>query len=323
MWRPLSALLCLPGLVATAALANPVPYHWSPTFYKAGIVADAASYSYTGFHLTCEPGQDGTRMRLVADGFDVAVEGGDHALDIDVDERRFRVLARARDDDPTALEALADPAIVSALTRGQSLSLRLPALGQSATYELDGAAPAIADMIADCAEFTPDWCAQRIVLLGQPALAGASAIHPEHRQAVAAALAGDTPDLTFEPDRSLDTACSAYYDLNNDGQVELLLYFRRAQSTRFGFFVFSGVNGDFRAVLQEEVHSPRFVVWSFVPARWGGWLDLVTQDVELSPATNPDTRTLIGHIFTWAEETQAYTVDWVNETPCRWPDCNP
>ena len=328
MWRTVAVSSCLLTGWIGSALAEPVPYHWSPAFYLAGTMfRTGPGGGYSGFLLTCAPAPDDVRLRFVTDSFAVDADGEPtYALDIDVDGKRFRTGASVvAGDGGAAASALLsgdiDPSIVAALTRGQRLTLTLPTQGRDASFELEGAGPAIADMIGDCREFTPDWCSERLLVLGQPASADPSHLTAEHRAAVLQTLRSTAPSGTFDVDRSLRNSCSAYYDLNNDGLDELLIYLRLYETMQFQFHVFAEVDGGFRQILQETDLSPRFVAWSFVPARWGGWHGLVTMDVEIADAAEPEARSILGHIYSWTADAQSYEVDWMDRTVCRWPAC--
>ncbi len=308
--------------------ADPAPHQWSPGFYQAGTMFRTASGSgFSGFLLTCAPTPDDAPLRFVTDSFSFQAEGPVYPLDIDVDDKRFRIQGTIDAGDgatsvPTLLSGDIDPAIVAAITRGEDLTLSLPTLGDEASFRLDGAGAAIADMIGDCREFTPDWCAERLLVLGQPASADPSHLEAEHRAAVLQTLVSMDPSETVNADRALRNSCSAYYDLNNDGLEELLLYLRPDEAMQFQFHVFTQVDGEFRQVLQETDLSPRFVAWSFVPARWGGWHGLVTMDVEIADTAEPEARSILGHIYSWSADAGAYEIDWMHRTACRWPDCS-
>ena len=124
MWRTVVISSCLLTGWIGAAGADPAPYHWSPTFYQAGTMHRTASGGrYSGFLLTCAPTSDEVRLRFVTDSFAVEADAETlHALDIDVDAKRFRIGAQVVADDGTAgtpalLSGPIDPAIVAALTR--------------------------------------------------------------------------------------------------------------------------------------------------------------------------------------------------------------
>ncbi len=308
--------------------ADPAPHQWSPSFYQAGTSFRTASGGHNSdFLLTCAPSPDDVRLRFVTDSFSFEAEGPVYPLDIDVDGKRFRIQGAVDAGDseaaaPALLSGDIDPAIVAAITRGEELTLSLPAQGGEVSFRLNGAGAAIADMIGDCREFTPDWCAERLLVLGQPASADPSHLEDGHRAVVLQTLSSIDPSETVDADRALSNSCSAYYDLNNDGLDELLLYLRLHETMQFQFHVFAPIDGEFREVLQETSLSPRFVAWSFVPARWGGWHGLVTMDVEIADTAEPEARSILGHIYSWSADAGSYEIDWMHRTACRWPDCS-